>query len=95
MEVSTEKSKIMTNSTNNLRAGISMNGHKLKEVTSFKYMGATLCKDDTCSAEVCIRNTSVMAAMAKLKRIWRGSTISFPRKFRLYKSLVTSILLYG
>ena len=36
MEVSTEKSKTMTNSTNNLSADISMNGQKLEEVTSFK-----------------------------------------------------------
>ena len=38
-EVSTEKSKIMTNSTHNISANISMNG---EEVTSFKYLGATL-----------------------------------------------------
>ena len=32
MEVSTEKSKIMTNSTNNISAYISMNGLRLEEV---------------------------------------------------------------
>ena len=52
MEVSTEKSKIMTNSISNIGADISMNGQRLDEVTSFKYLGATLCKDGTCSAEV-------------------------------------------
>ena len=36
-----------------------------------------------------------MAAMARLNRIWRSNTISFPTKFKLYKSLVASILLYG
>ena len=40
---------------NNLGAYICMNGQKLEEVTSFKYLGATLCEDDTCSAEVRIR----------------------------------------
>ena len=43
MEISTEKSKIMTNSTRNISAGISMNGQKLDEVTSFKHLGTTLC----------------------------------------------------
>ena len=38
MEVSTEKSKIMTNSTNNISTDISMNGQKLEQVTSFKYL---------------------------------------------------------
>ena len=80
---------------NNISVDISMNGQMLEEVTRLKYPGATLCKDGTCSAEVRIRITSAMAAMARLNRIWRCNTISFASKFKLYKSLVTSILLYG
>ena len=95
MEVSTEKSKIMTNSTNNISADISMNGQKLEEPTSFKYLGATLCKNGTCSVEVRIRIASAMAAMVKLNRIWRSNTISFVSKVKMTKCLVTSILLYG
>ena len=72
-----------------------MNGQKLEEVTSFKYQGATLCKDGTCSAEIRIRIASAMAAMARLNGIWRRNTISFASKFKLYKSLVTSILFSG
>ena len=55
MEVSTEKSKTMTNSANNISADVDINAQKLEEVTSFKYLGSTLCKDGTCSAEGCIR----------------------------------------
>ena len=54
----------MTNRTNSISADISMNGQKLKEVTSFKYLAATLFKDGTCSAEVRISVASAMAAMA-------------------------------
>ena len=90
MEISTEKDKIMTNSMNNISADISMNGQKLEEMTCFKYLGATLCKDG-----ICIRIASAMAAMAILTRIWWCNTISFASKFRLYKFLVTFILLYG
>ena len=43
----------------------------------------------------CFRIASVMAAMARLSRIWRNNTISFASKFKLYKSLVTFILLCG
>ena len=50
MDISTEKNKIMTNSANNSSADISMNGQKLEEVTSFKHLEATLCKDGMCSA---------------------------------------------
>ena len=72
-----------------------MNGQKLEEVTSFKYLGATLCKDGTCSVEVRIRIASAMAAMARLKRIWQCNTISFASKLKLYSTLANSILLYG
>ena len=82
----------MTNSASNISAPISMNAQKLEEVTGFQYLGATLCKDCTCSAEVCIKTAS---AMARLNRIWPCNTISFAGRFKLYKSLVTSILLYG
>ena len=88
MEVSTEKSKIMTNSTNNTTADISLNGQKLEGVTTFKYLGATLCKDGTCSAEICNRIASAMAAMTKLNRIWQYNAISFTSK-------VNSFLFYG
>ena len=72
-----------------------MNSQKLECVTSFKYLGAALCKDGTCSSEVHIRIASAMAATARLNKMWHCNTISFASKFRLYKALVTSFLLYG
>ena len=93
MDVSIEKRKIMTKSMDDISADIGMNGQRLEEVTSFKYLGATLCKDGTCSAEVCIRIASAMAAMARLNRIWQCNTISSASKFKLYRSLVNTILL--
>ena len=72
-----------------------MNGQRLEEITNFKYLGATLCIDGICSAEIRIRIASATAAVARLSRIWRWNTISFASKFKLYKSVVTSILLYG
>ena len=52
MEVSTEKSKVMTNSMKNVSVDISMNGQKLEEVTSFKNLGTTLCKYGICSTKM-------------------------------------------
>ena len=86
---------IMTNSMDNISSDVSMNGQKLEEVTRLKYLEATLCKDGTCSAEVHIRTASAMVAMARLNQIWQCNTISSASKFKLYKSLVTSILLYS
>ena len=64
-------------------------------MASFKYLEATLCKNGTCSAEIWIRIASAMAAMARQNRNWRCNTISFASKFKPYKFLVTSILLYA
>ena len=95
MEVSTEKSKVMVNNTTITSANIYMNGQKLEEVGTFKYLWATLSKDGGSTKEIKTRIALATAAMARLSRIWRGKTISFSTKFRLYKSLVVSILLYG
>ena len=46
-------------------------------------------------AEIHIWSASAMAAMARLNRNWWSNTISLASKFMFYKSLVTSILLYG
>ena len=84
MGVSTEKSKIMANSTNNISADIKMNGQKLEEMTSLQgwhLLSRRLHQD-----------CSVIAAMARLNRIRWCNIISFASKFKLYKSLVTSIL---
>ena len=70
-----------------------MNSQKLEAMTSFKYLGATQCKDGICSAEVHIRIALAMATMARLKRVWQCNTISFASRFKLYKALVTFILL--
>ena len=85
----------MTNRLNNISADISINGQKLEEVISFQYLRVTLCKNGTCSAEVRIRISPAKAAVARLNRLWLYNIISFPSKFKLYKSLVTSNLICG
>lgn len=58
MEINTEKSKIMVNSTNNISVSITKNSKPVEEVSSFRYLGAILSKDGTCSAEIHIWNTT-------------------------------------
>ena len=84
----------MVNSTHSASVSIIMDGEKLEEVSSLKYLGATLTKDGTCKTEICIQIATATAVMARLTRVWK-SNISFQTKFKLYKSLVISILLYG
>ena len=94
MEGSSEKSKIMINSRKDIAANITMNEEPLEQVDNFKYLGASLSKDGTCTAEVRIRIARATASMASLQKIWRSNT-SFKTKYKLNHSLVLSTLLYG
>ena len=82
MEISMVKSKVMVNSTNNASVSIIMDGQKLEEVSSFKYLGATMTKDGTCKTEIHIQIAAATAVMARLTRVWK-SNISFQTKFKL------------
>ena len=55
MEVSTEKAKVMVNSTNNSSANITVNAEILEEVAPFKHLGTTRTKDGSSTAEVSLR----------------------------------------
>ena len=94
MEVSTEKCKVMVNSTKEISVNITVNGQPLEVVTGFKYSGATLSKDGTCRAEIRIWMATAMAVMAMVNRMWK-SNMSFQTKLQLFWSLVVSILLYN
>ena len=80
----------MVNSSRTTTADIIMNGERLEEVNSFKYLGATLTKDGSSTAEIRIRIATATAAMARLDRVWKSSNISFPTKYRLFKSHVNT-----
>ena len=56
-------------STNGSIAVITLNGEKLEEVTSFKYLGATLSNDCTSTAEVQIRIVMETAALTRLRSL--------------------------
>ena len=42
MEISAEKTKLMTNNTSGINTEIKINGQKLKTVASFKYLGSVI-----------------------------------------------------
>uniref|UniRef100_A0A3B1JXQ2 ribonuclease H n=1 Tax=Astyanax mexicanus TaxID=7994 RepID=A0A3B1JXQ2_ASTMX len=87
MEVSTDKSKVMVNSINNIcSANITMNGQQLDEVDTFKYLGSILSQDGRCTAEIKIRITITTSAMAGLRKTWQSKELSFNTKLKLIKS---------
>ncbi len=93
MEISAEKTKLMTNNTSGINTEIKVNGQKLETVTSFKYLGSVIT-DEGSKPELLCRIAQATAALTKLKPIWIDKSISLSSKIRLMRSLVTSIFLY-
>ena len=44
-EISTEKTKLMTNNASGINTEIKVNGQRLETVTSFKYLGSVLTEE--------------------------------------------------
>ena len=79
MELSPEKTKLMTklmtNSTNGIQREIKVKGQTLRTMTSFKYLGAIVSYDGS-KPEVHSRIAQATAALTKLKPIWTDNNIS-------------------
>ena len=94
MKISAGKTKLMTNSTNDILRESKVKGKKLGTVTSFKYIGA-MVSDERSKTEILSRFAQATAALTKLKPIWRDNNTSLGSKLKLMCSLVISIFLYA
>ena len=68
MEISAEKTKLMTSNTSGINTEIKVNGLKLEIVTSFKYRGAVITGEDS-KPEILCRIAQATAALTRLKPI--------------------------
>ena len=94
MEISAEKTKLMTNNTSGINTEIKVNGQKLEKVTSFKYPGSVIT-DEVSKPEILSRIAQTTAVLTMLKPVWIDKSISLSSKIRLMHSLVTSTFLYA
>ena len=94
MQISAEKTKMMTNNTSGISTDIRVDGQRLETVHSFKYLGA-IVTDEGSKPEVLSRIAQATAALTKLKYIWNDQNITLGSKIRLMRALVISILLYA
>ena len=85
MEISAEKTTLMTNSANSIQMEIKVKGQKLGTVTSFKYLGAVV-SDDGSKSEILSRIAQATATLTKLKPIWTDNIISLGSKVKLMHS---------
>ena len=94
MEISAEKTKLMTNNTGSIITEIKINGQKLETVTSFKYLDSAIT-DEGSKPEILSRIAQTTAALTRLKPVWIDKSISFSSKIRMMRSFVTFIFLYA
>ena len=94
MEISAEKTKLMTNNTNGIKTVIKVNGQKLETITAFKYLGSIIT-DEGSKPKILYRIAQTAAALTRLKAVWNDRSISLSFKMGLMLSLVTSIFLYA
>ena len=94
MEISAEKTKLMTNNTKGISLDVRIGGQKLETVQSFKYLGSVVT-DEGSKQEILSRIARTIGALTKLKTIWKDKNIALSSKIRLMRSLVISIFLYA
>ena len=79
MEISAEKTKLMTNNTSGINTDIKVNGQNLDTVASFKYLGSVII-DDSSKPEILSRIAQTKAALTRLKPVWNDRSISLSSK---------------
>ena len=75
MEISAEKTKLMTNNTSGIDTEIKMNGQKFETVISFKYLGSVIT-DEGSKPEILSKIAQTTAALTRLKPVWIDKSIS-------------------
>ena len=68
LEISAEKTRLMTNNTSGINTEIKVNGQKLETVTGFKYLGLVIT-DESSKPEILSRIAQTTAALTRLKPV--------------------------
>ena len=86
MDISAEKTKLMTNNTSGINREIKVNRQQLEMVTSFQYLGSVTI-DEGSNPQILSRIAQTIAALTRLKPVWNDRSISLSSKIRLMRSL--------
>ena len=74
MEISAEKTTLMTNNASGIHTELKVNRQKLETVTSFKYQGSII------NDEILSRIAQTTAALTRLKPVWNDRSIFLSSK---------------
>ena len=87
MEISAEKTKLMTNNTSGINTEIKVNKQKLETVTSFKYLGSVITDEGSKPEILSNKIAQTTAALTRQKPVWIDKSISLSSKIRLMRPL--------
>ena len=93
MQISAEKTQLMTNNTKDISTDITIDNKKLETICSLKYLGA-IVSDEGSKREILSRIAQTTDAMNKTKVIWNDRNIAICSKIRLMRSLAMSIFIF-
>jgi len=94
MKINIKKTKVMRVSREGGEVNITINGTKLEQVKSFKYLGHTVTDDGRCETEIKCRIAQTKEAFGNRKELLTKS-LKKATKIKIVKTLVWTTLLYG
>ena len=94
MEISPDKTKMMTNNPKGFQREIKIKCQRLEAVENFKYLGSIISNEGS-KPEVLSRIAQTTAALSRLKIIWGDKNISLASKVKLMRKLILSTFFYA
>lgn len=96
MEISAQKTKIMTLSRNECTYEAScINGMQIDKVAKFKYLGSTITDKNEMDEEIKERLGAGNRCYYSLIDLFKGKRISKTTKLRIYNSIIKPVVTYG
>ena len=93
--ISLKKTNVMAQGTDHPPA-ITIDGHVLKAVNDFTYLGSTISSSLTLETEISSRIAKAAKVMSKLhQRVWNNPSLTVKTKLRVCQASVLSTLLYS
>ena len=97
LKLNTSKTKVMliSKKAESVPINIIINGERLEQVDSFKYLGSLITKDARCEKEIKTRTALAKMAFGKVRPLVTNTSISLNLRKRFIKAYAHSTLLYG
>ena len=97
LKVNVGKSKVMMCDRDGSQRSlnVTMEGERLEQVDSFKYLGTHIAADGRMDVEVNYRVNEGMKTIGVLNKMWKNKKVTMEAKKRLYEGVVVPTAMYG